>query len=42
MKKEECLPNAKGFINHKVSKVNTNMGTKHNGLVAFPYKTDGY
>jgi hypothetical protein len=41
MKKEECLPNAKGKVNHKVSKINTDMGTKYNGLVAFDYKTDG-
>lgn len=41
MKKEECLPNTKGIVNHKVTKWNTDMNTKFNGLVAFPFKEKG-
>lgn len=41
MKKELCLPETKGIVNHKISKINTDMGTKYNGLVAFQYKNDG-
>lgn len=41
MKKEQCLPNVKGVVNHKVSKWNTDMGTRLNGLVAFDFKEGG-
>ena len=41
MKREECLPNVKGIVNNKISKLNTDLGTKHNGLVAFPFSPEG-
>lgn len=39
--KEQCLVGTKVKVNHTKTRWNTEMGTKNNGLVCFPFKKLG-